>query len=266
MSQSNEASAQNTFHFTNSSVENMTGSGDIHYGLASDRPLISDVFDEPKKVILFLAANPISTNRLRLDEEIREIEAGLRRSQYRDRFELQQRWAVRPVDLQRALLDCKPQIVHFSGHGIGRATAGQSIAPFSEDTREISFADSVDADSTEIFDEGVVLEDTTGQPKLVRTEALSALFKLFADSVECVVLNACYSEQQAKAIAQYTPYVIGMNQAIGDRAAIEFAVGFYDALGAGESIEQAHRFGIVALQLSDIPEHLTPVLLERKSG
>jgi hypothetical protein len=28
-----------------------------------------------------------------------------------------------------------------------------------------------------------------------------------------------------------------MNQAIGDRAAIEFAVGFYDALGAGKGRE-----------------------------
>jgi hypothetical protein len=39
-----------------------------------------------------------------------------------------------------------------------------------------------------------------------------------------VVLNGCYFEAQAKAIGQHIPYVIGMNQAIGDRAAIAFAV------------------------------------------
>lgn len=32
-----------------------------------------------------------------------------------------------------------------------------------------------------------------------------------------------------------------MSQAIGDRAAIEFTVGFYDALGAGRSFEDAYK-------------------------
>ena len=44
------------------------------------------------------------------------------------------------------------------------------------------------------------------------------------------MLNGCYSQVQAEAIAQHIPSVIGMSQAIGDRAAIELAVGFYDAL------------------------------------
>ena len=38
----------------------------------------------PKK-ILILAANPLKTLHLRLDEEMREIEEGLRRSKWRDR-------------------------------------------------------------------------------------------------------------------------------------------------------------------------------------
>lgn len=239
MNQPDTASAQNTFNISNSSVSNVVGSGSIHYNQAADEPLAPEVFDEPKKVILFLAANPISTCRLRLDEEVREVEAGLQRSKYRNRFELQQRWAVRPIDLRRSLLDCKPQIVHFAGHGVGRT------------------AD----DRADVFDEGLVLEDPKGLPKLVRTEALSALFELFADSVECVVLNACYSEQQAKAIAQHIPYVIGMNEAIGDRAAIEFSVGFYDALGAGESVDRAYKSGLTSIRLAGIPEHLTPVMM-----
>ena len=54
-----------------------------------------------------------------------------------------------------------------------------------------------------------------------------------------------------------------MKKAIGDRAAIEFAVGFYDALGAGESIEFAYNLGCAAIQLAGIEEHLTPVLLKK---
>jgi CHAT domain-containing protein len=147
-----------------------------------------------------LSANPKETARLRLDEEQREIETGLERSQLREKFRLVKKEAVRPKDFRRAMLDLKPQIVHFSGHGEG--------------------------------EKGIAFEDEAGKTKLVDAEALAGLFKLFADSVECVILNACYSKVQAAAIARHIPYVIGMSQAIGDQAAIEFSVGFYDALGA----------------------------------
>jgi hypothetical protein len=181
------------------------------------------------RTILVLAASPFDQARLRLDEEVREIEEGLRRSRGRDQFQLEQRWAVRTSDLRRALLDTNPQIVHFSGHGSG--------------------------------EDGLILEDATGESKFVTTEALANLFQLFVEQVECVLLNACYSEIQASAIAQQIPYVIGMSQEIGDEAAIQFAVGFYDGLGAGRSIEDAYRFGCSAIELDSIPEHLTPVLI-----
>jgi len=71
------------------------------------------------KTILVLASSPTNAARLRLDKELREIDEGLRRSRNKDKFILQQRWAVRPDDLRRALLDFNPQIVHFCGHGSG---------------------------------------------------------------------------------------------------------------------------------------------------
>ncbi|MBD2080634.1 CHAT domain-containing protein [Leptolyngbya sp. FACHB-17] len=252
MPQPNSDSTQNTFNISNSPITNLAGSGSIQYNEALAKNDTLPETESHKKVILFLAAQPIATAKLRLDEEIRGIDEGLKRSQHRDRFELKQQWAVRPRDLQRAMLDCKPQIVHFSGHGIGRAT---DAAQSSEATRKL-----IPVDHVETFEEGLILEDQTGQAKLVSTEALAALFELFTDSVECVVLNACYSERQAKAIAQHVPYVIGMNQAIGDRAAIEFAIGFYDAMGAGESIDRAYKLACVAIQMAEIPEQLIPVM------
>jgi CHAT domain-containing protein len=183
------------------------------------------------KTILILAANPKGTSTLRLDEEVREIDAGLQRAKKRELFDLKQRWAVRVQDVYQSLLDLKPHIVHFSGHGTG--------------------------------DDGLVLEDETGQMKLVDTIALTKLFELFATNIECVVLNACYSEVQASAIAQHIPYVIGMNKAIGDKAAIKFATGFYSAIGAGESVEFAYKLGCNVIGLDGIPEHLTPVLKKK---
>ncbi|KAM3103008.1 TIR domain-containing protein [Phormidesmis sp. 146-12] len=188
----------------------------------------------PVKRILVLAANPKGTSRLRLDAEVRDIEAGLRRSKNRDQFVLTQQWAVRPRDIQRAMLDVDPQIVHFSGHGSG--------------------------------DEGLVFEDEVGLPKLIEGQALARLFDLFSDKVECVVLNGCYSEVQAQSIAQYIKSVIGMTQAIGDEAAIEFSVGFYDALGAGRSVDFAYELGCSAIAMAGMQENLTPVLIQKADG
>jgi len=182
------------------------------------------------KKILILAANPQGTSRLRLDREAREIEDGLQRSQLRERFQIEQRWASRPRDVQRALLDIDPQIVHFCGHGEGQA--------------------------------GLVLEDETGRVKLVSTEALSNLFGLFADRIECVLLNACYAGVQADALVQHINYVIGMRQEIRDDLAIAFSVGFYKGLGAGQLIEAAFESGCQAIQ-ANTPRSLN---LNRKLG
>ena len=206
----------------------------------------------PVKTILVLAANPKGTSPLRLGEEVREIQVGLDRSQYRNHFRIEQRWAVTSTDIRRALLDCNPQIVHFSGHGVG---IGESNGP---STRDISFAS---RGTTE--PEGLLLEDETGHSQLVSTDAIARLFSLFSDEIECVVLNACYSAVQADAIAQHIPYVVGMKKAIGDRAAIKFTLGFYDGLLAGRPIAFAHKLGCNAIELEGIPEHLTPILKQK---
>jgi hypothetical protein len=51
-----------------------------------------------------------------------------------------------------------------------------------------------------------------------------------------------------------------MNQKIGDQAAKQFAIGFYDTLFAGQSIKSAFDLGCNAIEMEHIPEHLTPVL------
>jgi hypothetical protein len=109
----------------------------------------------------------------------------------------------------------------------------------------------------------LVFENVTGQIKLVSAEALAGLFELFADRLDCVLLNACYSEVQAEEISRHINSVIGMSQAIGDKAAIAFAVGFYDALGADRDVDFAYKLGCSAISMQGIPEHLTPKLLTK---
>ena len=207
--------------------------------------MVSDRGRKLVRTLLILAANPKGTERLRLDEEVKKIEQGLERSKRRDQFKLVVKWAVTDDDLRRAMLDNEPEIVHFSGHGLGSGH-GDSGRDFVTDREEETG--------------GLVFEDDSGQTQLISGDALARLFELCADSVKCVVLNACYSEVQAKAISQHIGYVVGMKKAIGDEAAIKFAVGFYDALGAGRNFETAYKFGCSAIDLKGIPEYLTPVL------
>lgn len=216
------------------------------------------------KNILFLAANPKGTSPLKLDQEAREIGEELRRSHQDDQFSLEQRWAVRPRDIQQAMLDVGPHIVHFSGHGQGTKLVFPAQESLCRSTATLERKMTPPPERSEpIYEAGLVFEDEQGQAKLVSGEALAGLFELFTGEVECVLLNGCYSATQAMVIAQHVPYVIGMSDAISDKAAIEFAVGFYKALGAGRPIEFAYKLGCNAIQMEGIAEHLTPVLLKQ---
>jgi hypothetical protein len=206
------------------------------------------------KKILLLSANPVATGRLRIDEEMREIKEGLQRAKQREQFAIETATAVRYRDLGRQILDNSPNIVHFSGHGKGIERGVEDAT-----SRKFEF------DGEESGDEGIIVEDESGQVKLIDIGAIAGLFKLFADTVECVVLNACYSQFQAEAIAEYIPYVVGMRKAIGDKAAIEFAIAFYDALGSGRDYEFAYHYACNAIDLAGIPESDTPKLLKGKS-
>lgn len=180
------------------------------------------------KKILILSANPKDSSKSRLDKEVREIQGALKRAKNREQFEIVTEWAVRIDDLRRALLDHQPTIVHCAGNRSGY--------------------------------DGLVLENQTGEAQLVSSQSLARLFQSFQEKIECVVLNACYSEAQAEAIYQHINCVIGMNQAVGDEAAIAFAVGFYDALGAGYSYNHCYDIGCASVDLEGIPESTTPVL------
>jgi hypothetical protein len=198
---------------------------------AISRSTATRSLDSPIR-ILFLAANPIDTQPLRLDEEMRAIDRVLRAAQFRDRYEIEQQWALRIDDLQEALLRFRPDIVHFSGHG---------------------------TESSEI-----VVQDGSGAGHAVPRDALGRLFSVLRDNIRCVVLNACYSEPQAQAIADHIDCVVGMTSAVGDDAAIEFATAFYRALGYGRDVQTAFDLGTNLIALRDLPGLDTPHLVAKK--
>jgi hypothetical protein len=206
--------------------------GDVNINHSRAKESSDDNKNSKKIKALFLASNPKGTTSLELDREIREITEKIRAAEYRDSIDLISAWAVRPDDLLQLLNEHKPQIVHFSGHG---SQSGE-----------------------------IILVDSRGEPKPVNPAAVKALFQTLKGDIRVVILNACYSKIQAEAITQVVDCAIGMNDAIGDGAAIAFAASFYRAIGFGLSIKQAFDQGIVVLLLEGIPEESKPELLVKE--
>lgn len=184
------------------------------------------------KKILVVAANPIHMDKTRFDEEMRDIDRALKETKNRHKFEFRIANALRRRDLQLELVEYEPNIVHFIGHG----------------TKE-----------------GLIVVDVNGLAVLFPFGPLSELFKLCSKHVNCVFLNCCYSAIEAQEIGKHIDSAIGMKNAIQDKAAIEFSVGFYVALGAGKSINDAFNFGKVAIatHFPNENEHLIPALFVR---
>lgn len=188
-----------------------------------------------KVKVLFVAADPREkgSQALSLSEEIREITHKVRASTHREFLIFQQIWAARPNDLLQALNQYMPDIVHFSGHGSARGD--------------------------------LMFLGKYGQAHPISEAALEALFSTLKDNVQVVLLNACYSERQAKAITNVINCAIGMRTGIDDEAAIVFSSAFYQAIGFGRSIQEAFDQGKVALQMEGIPAHAIPQLLIKKN-
>lgn len=184
------------------------------------------------RTILFLAVDINETGRYHLEREANEIEKRLERAKKED-FRFVREWAATAHDLRRVLLEHEPTIVHLSGRGAGG--------------------------------DGLAFKDDEGGTRLVSVAALATLFKLVSRHVECVILDSCYSEMQARAIAKHIGYVVGVKSEIGVWSATDYAVGFYEALAAGRSYEEAHEFGRSAIDRELIPDYLTPVLKKKPS-
>jgi len=185
---------------------------------------------QTKTSILFLCANPDPDAQLNFDKEVNKIELSLKLSNYRDKFSFHNKRAVNGDIIRAGLRDYKPEVVHFSGHGAG--------------------------------EEGIIILDEFDEPTILSNQALNAMFKIYKTHVKCVVLNACYSEEQAQIIKQHIPYVIGMSDAIEDSTSIAFSKGFYEALGDNKTYPEAFEEGKLVILMENMPGADIPQLFE----
>lgn len=185
--------------------------------------------------ILFLAANPRSMGATAFDLQQRNITERINVARRR-LFELESRLAVRTTDLQQAMLEVSPTIVHFSVAADGQA--------------------------------GIVLQgpDDT-DAKHVTAAALGGLFKQFSQQVKLVVLSAYLADEQVRALADTLDAVVAMRKSISDGAAVAFSLAFYQALAFGKSVRVAFELGVNQIQLDGYAaERDTPVLMGRRCG
>lgn len=180
----------------------------------------------PNRVILILTANPIETERLRIDEETRLTKERLQEGDVGRSYRVESEWAVRAADLSKFLLKYQPTIVHFSGHG----------SPTGE----------------------IILENDNGEATPVPIHVLANLFDIAGPSTECILLNACYSSDQARALAKHVKCVVGMDKTIGDTSALRFSGGFYRALAFGKDYKAAFRLGCNEIDLAALPDAAVP--------
>lgn len=180
--------------------------------------------------ILIVFANPKGSTPLRLQEEERVIKEAIQLSGQREQIEIRTLPAATTDDLRRELLKESYDILHFSGHG------HPGVLDF-EDPRQGRMPASL--------------------------HAIGQLIRRYP-RIQCVLLNACWSlKDMSESLTQFT---VGMDLPLGDHAAIEFAKGFYDAIGAGKTIELAIEEGKCAVELKGSKAHLPLKVLKSQAN
>jgi CHAT domain len=198
--------------------------------------------------LLFLGANPPGTRELRIRDEHSRIMEKLAADKRQEEYQVLTEFYARASDWQEILIRDKPNIIHFSGHGTDQGLGHASDGSDSDRLINDAARKKQKAEEAERLKGIVMYDESMRRAQLVSTVALDDLFSLVTEEdlgiqVKVVLLNACFSENQAVAIGKYVEYVIGTSDAVPDEAAIQFAAGFYFGMTQTMGIERAFRTG-----------------------
>ncbi len=113
-----------------------------------------------------------------------------------------------------------------------------------------SFTNSIQHQGFEIIhltafskEEGIYFHDSADQAILIKNNLLNNYISMIDQNVKCFFFNTFISEHLASEISKRNKFVIGFNQLINIQAAIEFAIGFYTALGYHKNYHSAFKIG-----------------------
>jgi Tfp pilus assembly protein PilF len=196
----------------------------------------SSKVEQTVKKILMLAANPDNIESSRKRTGIKEIRSALNRAKayHGQLFDIEDRLETSAIDISQELSAIQPYIINIAGceDGIQMVTLRSN------------------PDGSTLVNPAKIIAD---------------LFKHYADDVECVVLNGCYSKEQSIEIAQYIKYVIGINHLVDDSEAVVFLNEFYYQLGSRKGVKNSYEISCNHLQRSGTTDNSKiPVLLNKK--
>lgn len=189
------------------------------------------------KTILFASATPPTLDHLRTSIEfLNMLHARTEGRQSKaDNYYILSVFDAKFEDFRTKVLHAAPNIVHFSGHG------------FSEGGLN-----------------GLYFQNGAGSSTPISNATIAEFFaSLWKNKVECILLNACFSQSTARAIQTMIeslreekgidsqiplPILIGISNAIRDDLAIKYSQAFYQAFFNGFDFKQAHEQGVIAIQ------------------
>ncbi len=167
---------------------------------------------EEKITILFIGANYNHQKVVRTEKEFRAIKETISRLPYRNLIQLIDSFATKRHEIRTKIIENKPQIIHFSGHG-----SFDTGPLFDDDGDEINFHDL----QLDLIDK---LED----------------YKKF---IKLIVFNVCESSIIAEKTSKIIDYTIGTDDTTDDDSAIAFTKGFYENWGNRDEINNSLKVG-----------------------
>ncbi|HNN96442.1 MAG TPA: CHAT domain-containing protein [Pseudomonadota bacterium] len=184
----------------------------------------------PKSKILLIAANPETLPPIDANRELRTIDKAVQKGQYRELLGVEGVLEVKVGELAEVLTKGRPRLLHVTCHG--------------DEAGALQFRDT-----------------NVGTPAPVPPVELARLLRNAAPGAQCVVLSACYSEQQSeRMLAEGILFVVGASQAINGEEANTFADVFYTALGNGLSLSAAFELARSTLGLEQLRQDALKLL------
>lgn len=180
-----------------------------------------------RKLILVLSANPEHIDTPRRLEEIETITNALDRA-----------------TLARSK--------HNKGSTIFDSPLNKLNVRASELSQELSIVQSaiVCISGNEAGIEGLMLEGNYNKNKrdLEKLQSIVDFFRLYSEKIDCVILNGCYYEEQAREIAQYIESVIGIDRNLKSANVLEFFSEFCYQLNLGNTVQASHHISCNRLE------------------
>jgi len=180
--------------------------------------------DHFEKVItlLFIGSNFKNEKVVRTEKEYEIIKDILKSSFFGKLIKFKKKFAVNRINLETIIKKNRPQIIHFSGHGIHYA------GPLFEG----------DGDEYE-------------HCRIDMTEDLASILNKYRDFIELVLFNVCESSNIAMRVAKNIGFTVGTSGKTDDDSAIAFTKGFYKNLlnndNLRESVERGNNEYIIEL-------------------